>query len=453
MRQLKVNIQPRAGTSDLAYIFNSQDTYSPASPYQFVNLVLNYSVVSSSVTSMLILGMSTTLSENNVLRSGQPVTVEDNGVIVFQGVILTPTYKLLPMSEDSKGGLYAVITLAPSLYQLTLMPMIFDDTQAAQIKIVTGVDVSNFLAGNTVQLSNTQDLLNYMVLDTDYSTYFDGRISADDLGKTLFVMATAETSRDTVLRQSIDYYNCILYQQEDGLIVIRQLDPSFECPFDIDLANNIPAQNVTPETVPIAPLLTYEYMENAYSTPAAVSNYAMLAPDLAVAALADQCVLTYAPNPIFFPRIKQLQMGGWFVGQIGGTQINSNIASDPNTAAALAHFQSYQDQYMITTQASGVKDQATAAYQALLTAKQMGAALSGYSGLSFTISLDDPNIATADLSSVVGTCLQIQNCDMKSGLIATVSRSYSSDGSYLSGNIVPLGSYTGYWKNSKFQPA
>jgi hypothetical protein len=451
MRKLVINISARPETDDNSYGFSSIDVLVP-SIYQFLNLVLNYSVTSSSITSMLILGMSSPISSDNVLRSGQPVVITDNGVTVFQGVILTPSYKMLPIDESGQGGLYLFATLAPSIYQFTITPLIFDSAQAKQISTVTGLDVSAILVGGVTQSIATQSMLDYMVTNMDYNAIYGKSISASNLGDNIYVMTAAGEYRDTTIRSSIDYYNCVFYQQEDGTIIIRQLDPSIESPFDIDLQNSYLGTLAGSDVTPVAPLLAYEYCENGYSTPSVVSNYAMLSPDTGIGAVAQQCVLSYAPNPEFYPRIGQLLKSGWFTGQIGVTQINDNIVKNPTTAQALKTFQSEQDQYMITTQATGVKDQFYAAYQALLTAKQLGAALTGYSSIDGTISLDDVNLAGVDLSSVVGTCLQIQNCDMTAGLIATCSRNYSINGSFLTFSIVALGSYTGLWANSNFTP-
>lgn len=78
----------------------------------------------------------------------------------------------------------------------------------------------------------------------------------------------------------------------------------------------------------------------------------------------------------------------------------------------------------------------------------MGNALTGYASLSGTISLDDKSLAKVDMQTVLGKIVQINNCDLQSGIIATCSRSYSAQGSYLNFNIAPLGSLTGYWKSA-----
>lgn len=452
MRQLVITIYQRPGvTTDNIFNFNSQDSYFDSQIYQFLNLNLNYSVISSQITSTLILSMNQPIGIDNVLRSGQPIQITDNGEIIFQGVLLAPNYTLVPMSETSQGGTFLIATLAPSIYQLTLTPMIFDSAQAAQVQQLTGVDTSAILIGRVTQSIQTTNLLSYMVTNTDYSNFFMKSISAQDLADNVYLMTSAGESRDITLRQSIDYYNCVFYQQEDGNIIIRQLDAAIESPFDIDLANSSSNEFLPADVTPIVPLLAFEYNDNAYSTPAVISNYCMLQPDQAIGGKATQCVLSYAPNPIFFPRLKQLEIGGWFTGQIGQTQINNNIISDPTTLTALNTFFEYPDQYMIKTKATGVESQELASYQALLTAKQTGMALTGYATINATISLDDPHLP-AKLGNVVGSILQIQNCDLTSGLIATVSRSYSTQGSYMNLNITPLGSYTGYWKNSTTTP-
>ncbi len=456
MRQINIFIDQRIGVpTDNIYVYNN--TFYTTDIYQFISMRLNYSILNSDTLSTLILSMNQPQSDDNVLRSGQPITVTDNGMIVFQGVLLTIKYNLLEMSENSQGGLFAVITLAPSIYQLTITPVVFDSTQSSQIQQLTGVNINSILTANVTQSISTSSLLSYIISNTDYSNYFGKTISSQDLASNVYLMTSSEQMRDKTLRQSIDYYNCVLYQQEDGTIIIRQLDSSIEAPFDLDLSNQYDGLTAVTSitingTLPVVPLLTYEYLDNAYNTPAVISNYAMLPPNLANSAMASSCILTYAPNPKFFPRLKQLQLGGWFTGQLGVTQINNNILSDPTTATALNTFFKEPDQYMIVTKASGVSDQSTAAYQALLTAKQTGNAIANYANLIGKVSLDDRNIPT-NLGNIIGSIIQIQNCDLNSGIISNATRSYSSVGSYLEMEIAPLGSFTGYWKNSTFTPS
>lgn len=459
MRTINITIQKRFNVStDNDYQFLTFGANNESTVYQLESLILNYSVTSSQVTGTLILGMNEPVSSTNVLRSGQPITVLDNGITVFEGILLSPQYTVLPMTDENPGGSFLFATIAPSIYQLTITPLVFDNTQIQQINTLTGTNISNILVSGVTQKIPTDSLLSYMVSNTTYNNVFNHTINAEDLADNLFLITSLGEMRDTALRHSIDYYNCVLYQQEDGIIKIRQLDASIDCPFDLDLQNlyNVDlSQPVPPNTIPIAALLTYQYQENAFSTPAVISNYAMLDPNIASAQSATPGVLTYATNPKFFPQIANLQKTGWFVGQIGMTQLNNNVVEDPTTAQALETFFKYPDAYMLASPATGVSDQGLASYQALLTAKQMGMAITGYSSLSGTISLDDPSLANvdpADLGKVVGTIVQIQNCDMQAGLMATVSRSYNAIGSYLSFNITPLGSYTGYWRNSLQQP-
>jgi hypothetical protein len=452
MRRILISIYPRPnainknGAPDNSYMYNSQDIVNPNSTYEFNSMMLNYSLQSSAVTSTLILGMNEPQSLSNVLRSGQPVEIIDNGDIVFQGVILAPRYKLLPMSEDSRGGLYVFITLAPSIYQLTSTPMIFDANQAKQVSELTGINVQNLLAGEVAQNATSASFINYMISNTDYKSFFGHEINVYDLSSNVFVMADAGQSRDSVLRSSIDFNNVVLYQSENGIIYIRQLDSTIAAPFNLDLSNQFNDSDIN-TTTPTVPLLDYEYFENAASTPSVVSNYNMLPPNLGIANSVAANILSYMPNPEFFPRVSQLAKTGWFVGEIGQTQINNNIITDPTVAKVISGYDAQIDKYMIRSPQIGAANQSTVSYQTLLTGKQLGQALVNYAILEGTISLDDRNISIQqNMGSVLGTIIKMQNCDMESGIIATCSRNYSSSGSYLTFSIAPLGSITGYWR-------
>lgn len=458
MRQLSIYIAARAGVpSDNEYSFNidvvpQTDPENDLMPldkvYSLSILQLNYSILTSSATSTMILTMNQPVDDSNILKSGQYVTITDNGQTVFEGVILTCNYQVLPMSETSQGNTILEITLAPSIYQFTIAPVIFDNVQAQQISTITGVSVPAILAGGVTQSVNTGKLLDYMQTNMDYN-YFGKTIEANNLGDNLYLMANVNDPKDTVIRSSIDFFNCVFYQQEDGQILIRQLDYALAAPFEIDVQNEYIIQ--VEDSIPIIPLLTYNYTDNAYSTPAAISNYAILPPEYAVASNATAMVLTYAPNSQFFPRLAQLQAGGWFVGMIGNTQINDNIISNPTTATALKEFVNYPEAFIKSTKASGVKDQFVAAYQALLTAKETGNAIAGYSAFSGTISLDDPHVPT-DFGNIIGKIIQIHNLsNMPNGIIVTASRLYSVQGSYMTFSVAPPGSYSGYWKNSNTQ--
>jgi hypothetical protein len=458
MRNLVINVYPRPnavnanGQIDNSYVFNSLDTLqnqiTPDSPYQFIAANLNYSLVSSAVTSLMILSMDEPPDQSNVLRSGQPVEITDNGDIVFQGVLLTCKYQLIPMTENSRmGGIYLIATLAPSIFQLTSTPVLFDNNQALQMQQLTGINIQAVLAGGVVQNITSQSLINYMISNTDYSSFFNQNVNVSDLSNSVFIMASSGQSRDSVLRASIDFNNVVLYQSENGIINIRQLDSTIAAPFNVDLTNQF-NDTETNDTTPTVPLLEYEYGDNAALTPSVVSNYNMLSPSLGVALNVNTNLLSYTPNPQFYPRINQLATTGWFTGLLGTTQINENIITDPTVAEVISGYLAYPDKYMLSSKQFGAQESATASYQALLTAKELAASLNDYATLQGLISLDDPNISIQqNMGSVLGTIIKIQSCDMQSGIIATCTRSYSTAGSYLNFNATPLGSITGYWKS------
>lgn len=446
MRNLQITVFARPNTNDNTFSFLSNSaTANPGQEdqtYAFISAMLNYSVQGSSVTSTVIFSMNTPLSGTNVIRSGQPIKIMDGADEIFEGQII-PKYQSLPISDNGRGGLYLIATLIPSIFQLTVTPMVFDSNQAQQINSLLGIDLATILAGNVAQQVATSDLLSYIVTNTDYKNIFQKTISPQNLPASVFLMATAGQSRDMVLRASIDFTNTVLYQQEDGNIIIRQLDSGIKTPFSLDLANANSGEVNNGE--PKISILEYSYQDNAVLCPGVVSNYALLPANQSIAADVSVLLVSYKPSATFYPRIQQLQNTGWFVGSIVNSQINQNIVSDPTVAAILQGYQSYPDQYMTSSAQFGAKEDFIAAYQALLTGKQLGQALTGYANLECLISLDDPYLPTAGMGNILGSCVTIQNCDLGEGLIATYSRSYSAEGSYMSLNIVPLGSITGYW--------
>lgn len=301
MRNINITIDKRVPT-DNSYTFNPtpNTAYNPDSPYELVELLLNYSLVDSNVTSTMILSINELIGSNNILRTGQPVTITDNGQIVFEGVLLSCQYRVMPIGQDGQGGVYLIATLAPSLYQLTITPMIFNSEQATQVANALGINIQGVIAGGVAQETATATFLNYMISNTDYSNIFQKTISFTDLGSQVFVMAQAGQSRDSVLRQSINFYNCVLYQDESGQININQLSASNDnaAPFVLDLQNGSVALDANISTVrPIVPMMQYSYTDNAYSTPAMVSTYAILNANIAIGGKVSDLLVTYAPNP------------------------------------------------------------------------------------------------------------------------------------------------------------
>lgn len=459
MRLINIKVYPRLNTDDNEYTFNSNDNLSYISKrvatntndvsdvYQFVSMNLNYSLLSSNILSTLILSMQEPIDKNNSLKSGQPIEIRDNGEIVFQGNILSLLYRVEPINERGQGGMYVLLTLSPSIYQLTLMPMIFNNDQVNQINSLLGIQAISFLQGNVSQKVTSADLLSYMLTNTDYNTYFSGLFNNKDLPSSVYLTATSGQSRDSVLRTSIDFSNCVFYQQENGTWNINQLDSTNKAPFALDLWNDLNNTIINDNKLIIAPMLNYDYIDNAASTPSIISNYAMIPSNLGVSLKPNDLLLSYKPNPQYFPRLQQLQTTGWFTGILSNTQINTNIMSDPTIRETLEGFQSYPDQFMINSNPFGAKEDWVSSYQALLTAKQLARSLTGYASLECNISLDDPNLPGEGMGNILGKCVNILNCDLDSGLIATYSRSYSTPGTIISLNIVPLGSCTGYWKN------
>lgn len=452
MRDISISVYKRPNTDDNEFVFLTNNKLTNPNQeeqvYQFLSLQINRSVQTSNLSGSIIFGMNRPLNRKNVIRSGQLIQISDSGNIKFQGVLFI-SYESLPISsQGGSAGMYMIGTLMPNIYYLTLAPMIFNSDQAKQISDMLKVDVPSFLVGNDAQKVKTDDLLNYIVTNTDYSNFFNKKIKNYDLPDSVYLMASADMKKDSVLRASIDFTNCVMYQQEDGTIVIRQLDANVKCPFSLDVSNQaFGSFNQGTSSQNSVSMLNFKYNDNSAITPAIVSNYCMVSSEISISNDVESLIVSYTPNKKFYPRIDQLLKSGWFVAQMSNTQLNTNIISDPTLKEVIEGYRSNQDQYINSSNPIGVNQEFYTAYQEMITAKQLGQALTGYASIKCTISLDDPNYPTDNANNILGSCVEIQNCDMEKGLIAVTCERYGASGSYIDLNIVPLGSITGYWKN------
>lgn len=450
MRSISISIFARAGTKDNHYNFSSLNTLSNLkgldNVYQFYSCDINYSLQTSSVLSQLVLSMSDTVKPSNILRSGQNIEITDNNNIIFQGIILSITYSVSPSTNQS-GGSFAFLTLAPSIYQLALLPMIFDNAQRTQIQSLLNIDIASFLVANNTQLVDTQKFINYLATNTDIVNIFNHKITISDLPKQVYIMAQAGQSRDSVLRSSIDYTNTVFYQQENGAPIIRQLTDKIVAPFTLLLnAGDAVVEGYLTGTV-YPSVLSYEYTDNALTVPSVVNNYAIIPPNTSIASNTPlNNFVSFKPNPKYYPRVEQLQKAGWFSGQLQHSPINQNIISDTSLFAILQNYQVQTDQYMLSLSDKNTLDKKLLAYQTLIAGKTMGQSLVSYSNLECRLSLDDRVFDGVNMQFLLGKIVNITNSDMQSGLIATYSRHYSIQGSYISLCLVPIGSITGYWK-------
>jgi hypothetical protein len=457
MRNFTITISARIDTdnyysfSSLNNINNLSSNYPElpdfndvSSVYQFISMNLNYSIQSSNVTSTLILSMNQPYNPTNALRSGQNIEIIENGKTIFQGTLLSCQYQIVPISgNNASGGMYLFITLAPSIYQFTVLPCVLDNIQAKQMSqsftnpsiLVNSLIVSG-VVGQTV---STTDLLKYMITNSDYSAFFKREIKGEDLPTELFLMSPIGLSRDTLFRTTIDYTNTVFYQREDGLILTRLLSDSlYRAPFGINLTNQNPADGLTS-------VLDYTFNDNITTIPAIINNYSILPSSQSVTLQVTNNFTNYSPNPEYFPRIAKLVQTGWLNGVVSNTQLNQNIIKNPSTVAIFNKFAALKNKYLTSVVQVGAIDNALSNYQNLITAKSMAQSLTGYFNLECRISLDDPYLDQNNLQFILGTVVNILNCDMESGIIATYTRSYSNSGSFATLNICPLGSITGAW--------
>jgi hypothetical protein len=454
MRKTQLLIYPLDDANDVEYSFNltaddTDDGYingvSVTKEYKFLLCDLNYSLTSSLTPSLLILGLNQPQTKKNTLRSGQLVEVADNGVIVFQGNIDLVTYEVSP-----ETGPIVILTLVQSIFQLTKIPFIFSSDQIKQIQKLTNLNAQLMLISDYAQKVNTEQFLNLIIDNTFYKNYWEqDKINYQDLSKDTFVLATSGVNRDEVLRSSLKCMNVVIYQNESGKIIIRGLDDKTLSPFNVDITQNSifnDALNPKFKAGDNVALLGYKYIEHATSVPLFISNYNILSPDISNAEDAKVFILTYAPSEKYFPRVYTLKNKGWWSGIIETTQISSNIIGSAEFQAILNQINTQPDKYMKNINADVKQNNAFSYYQALLTADSLADKLKDYNHFIGKVSLDD-KFLPEDISNLLGSIMNIGNCDMEHGIVATYNRHYGQDGSYLNFTLLPLGSLIGIWNN------
>lgn len=449
MRNIQILITQRVD-SDYSYYFDSSNEYNADDVYNFINMKLNYSLQTSNILSDLTLSMVQPLNAYNQIKSGQNVIITDNGQIVFQGVILSIRYKVLPTTENG-GGSFAFLVLAPSIYQLCMLPMVYNEEQKQQIKDTLGIDVNILLLAGITQKVKTTDLFKYVISNTDIETVFHHDVDINDLPDEVYILTEAGQNRDSVIRSSLDYTNTVFYQQEDGKLIIRQLATTSEYLASFGVALNLQDRellNIT-EDIQYPTILSYDFIDNAVITPSLINSYCILPAGLSVAI--NNNFTSVKPSNEFYPRIKELVDNGWYSARLTYAGINDNIIKDTGFSAILNKYKTYESKYLINSTTSNAISDDYNSFQKLLINKEMAQSLVNYSLLECVISLDDPVFDNMDTSNLLGKIVNINNSSinntMNSGIIITYSREYSINGTFINLSLAPIGSITGYWKS------
>lgn len=222
----------------------SIQTNKPHPLLTYLSFELNYSILASSVKSNVVFRVSGNFDAvpqvaQFVPKSGQTIKIE---VLANNSTTRQTFYygyiREVFFSRDITMGTVMTLSLDQILGQLTTLGSNSDwnDTLYRYNTLMSGV------TGNTVDLST---LLSAVAegslisglpnnfdgpLQNNYFTIIDGQ--APPMPSQVFATALPNKTRDTILREVLFTYSRILYQSQDGKVIIRPL-------FSNDIANDI----------------------------------------------------------------------------------------------------------------------------------------------------------------------------------------------------------------------
>jgi hypothetical protein len=436
MTTLNIKIYKCKNSTDTEFEFTfNRNTLTNSNGYSFIACKLNYDINKYYVASTMEL---LTENPNVLIKSGQPIQIQQNGITIFQGIVLTAKYDLQVNAERVS------LQLIPSCCQLALTNFVSDSVMADQIQKLTGVNISTILLTGLNQKISTKKLLNVMLTNTVYQTQFNHQsIIANDLPVNLRLITDVGDSKEIVLRKSLSWFNAVTYQKENGEIVIRQLDSKLKCPFSINYTNKATNSYVSPNN-PCLAILEREYIDNALSF-STLSSYSVLDKNLAVGAKVNNNVLTVIPEYKYFDRIKILQNNGWNINKQMQIPFDSSFLKDPMYTEALQGMQSSPNQYYKASGGSATAKEFYNAYQRQLTQQTISAQMSNYWTLTAKVSIDN-DYYLEEVPDLQGTVINIDNAPVKEGIITAYSKEFSLDGSFIHMVIAPVGTITGFWK-------
>lgn len=437
MTTLNIKIFKCKNSTDIEFEFTfNRNNLASSNGYSFISCKLNYDINRYYVASTMEL---LTENPNVLIQSGQPIQIQQNGITIFQGIVLTARYDLQGNAER------VLLQLIPSCCQLSLTNFVSDSVMADQIQKLTGVNISTILLTGLNQEISTKKLLDAMLTNTVYQNQFNHQsIIANDLPSNLRLVTGVEDSKEIVLRKSLAWFNVVTYQKENGEIVIRQLDSKLRCPFSINYTNKAINAYISPNN-PCLAILEREYVDNALSF-STLSSYSILDKNLAVGAKVNNNVLTVVPEYKYFDRVKTLQDNGWNINKQIQIPVDPSFLKDPMYTDALKGMQSSPNQYYKASGGSATAKEFYNAYQRQLTQQVMSAQMTGYWELKAKVSIDS-DYYPEDVPDLQGTIINIDNAPIKEGIIVAYSKEFSLDGSFLHMVIAPVGTITGFWKS------
>lgn len=435
MTTLNIKIYKCKGSDDTEFEFTFNQATENTHGHGFISCNLAYDI-----NRFNPIGTMTLLVRDPkvYIQSGQPIEVQQNGVTIYQGIVLSATSKLNGDNDIIQ------LQLIPSAGQLSLCNFMFDRTIRDQIQKLTGVDMSLLLITGFNAEVSTQKLLDVMIANTVYQNQFQHNlVIANDLPSELRVVSDITDSKEIVLRKSLQWFNTVAYQQENGKIIIKQLDSRLQCPFSIDYMNQGASLYIADQK-PCLAVLDREFDDNAlsYST---LSSYSILQANLEEALKANNNKLTVSPNYKYFDRVKVLQENGWIIGKIMQIPLNDSFLKDPAYTEALKGMQSQPTQYFNSTGGSATAKEFYSNYQRMVTQQAMAAQMSGYWILKATVSIDDAFFPDG-VGDIQGTIINIDNAPVKQGIIASYTKEFSATSSFIHMIILPVGTITGFWK-------
>lgn len=439
MTTLNIKLYKCKGSDDTEFEFTFNQATENTHGHGFISCNLTYDINRFNPISTMTLLVR---DPKVYIQSGQPIEVQQNGATIYQGIVLSVKNKLTVENEK----IYDIVELQllPSAGQLSSCNFMFDRTIRDQIQKLTGVDMSLLLITGFNAEVSTQKLLDVMIANTVYQNQFQhNSVIANDLPVNLRVVSDVTDSKEIVLRKSLQWFNTVAYQQENGKIIIRQLDSRLQCPFSIDYMNQ-GASLYLADQKPCLAVLDREYDDNAlsYST---LSSYSILQANVAEAIKADNNKLTVAPNYKYFDRVKVLQDNGWIIGKIMQIPLNSSFLENPAYTEALKGMQSQPTQYFNSTGGSATAKEFYSNYQRMVTQQAMAAQMSGYWILKATVSIDDAFFPDG-VGDIQGTIINIDNAPVKQGIIASYTKEFNANSSFIHMIILPIGTITGFWK-------
>lgn len=337
MNLFQINILPVID-GDNTLTITTNNVNASTDLFAFLSMELNYGITESSTPGQITLDCR--LNEvdavsDQLIREGQTVNIYAiaDGAInlkqIFAGYITKIKYK------RSGKGTFAYLFINSILGELSLLSVNTDwnDVSKTYNTIMTNISggqVSlnpflNQIAEGSLLSGIPRGSGDSLTSAIDWFTFIDG--TAPALPSTLWAVCQTNKSRDSVLREILFPYNRLLWQKEDGTIIIQPLfyDDNADAKWNIDLKNNTNNN-----------WLDWEIEKNAGNMINRIDfQFAAILPFDQYGASyqgGNNIYVSSFANPIYYSRINQLYQSGLF-----NTVILSNKALDTSifTDAAL----------------------------------------------------------------------------------------------------------------------